>query len=161
NEKMYRKLRLTMILAAAVVLLVFAESAVRFALAKRDLASLDGSIGAVYKEIFPTRKKPVDEVAEVRAEIRKLEGAKTSSNVLKLLKELAEAKGDDVTGLYEIEIDGPEVRLKGEARSFQAANEFKVRAAKVVDGGELSETKSRPDGSVTFAFRGTMKGVTK
>jgi len=161
NEKLYRRLRLTMILAAAVVVLVFAESAVRYALAKRDLASLDLSIRAVYKEIFPTRKKPVDEVAELRSEIRRLEGAKTSSNLLKLLKDIADVKGDEVTGVYETEVDGSEVRLKGEARSFQAANDFKARAAKLFDGGEVSEIKSRPDGSVTFSFRGKMKGVTK
>ena len=161
NEKLYRKLRLTMILAAAVLILVFAESAVRYTLAKRDLASLDLSIKGVYKEIFPTRKKPVDEVAETRAEIRRLAGAKTSSNLLKLLKDLALVKGDDVTGIYETEVDGPEVRLKGEARSFQAANDFKGRAAKLFDGAEVSEIKSKPDGSVSFSFRGRMKEVAK
>jgi general secretion pathway protein L len=150
-----------MIFAAAVVVLVFAESAVRYALAKRDLASIDLSIRGVYKEIFPTRKKPVDEVAEVRSEIKRLEGAKTSSNLLKLLKDLAEVKGDEVTGIYETEVDGSEVRLKGEARSFQAANDFKGRAAKLFDGGEVSEIKSRPDGSVTFSFRGKIKGVAR
>jgi general secretion pathway protein L len=159
NEKLYRRLRLTMILAGLVLVLVFAESAVRYALAKRDLNSLDLSIKGVYKEVFPTRKKPVDEVAELRAEIRRLTGTKTSSNLLKLLKDLAEAKGDGVTGIYETEVDGPEVRLKGEARSFQAANDFKGRAGKLFDGSEVSDIKSKPDGSVSFAFRGKMKGV--
>lgn len=159
TQKLYRKLRLTAGLAAAVVLLVFAESGVRFALAKRDVASLDKSIQAIYKDVFPGRKKPVDEVAEVRAEIRKLEGAKVSSNLLKFLKDLAVAKGDGVTGFYETELDGTDVRLKGEARSFQAANDFKGRAATLVDGAEVTDIKSRPDGSVTFSFRGKLKGV--
>jgi general secretion pathway protein L len=161
NAKLYRKLRVTAVLAAAVVILVFAESAVRYSLAKRDLASLERSIKGVYQEVFPTRKKPVDEVAELRAEIKRLEGAKTSSNVLKLLKDLALAKGDEVTGIYETEVDGPEVRLKGEAKNFQAANDFKGRAGKVLDAAEVSEVKSKPDGSVTFSFRGKIKGVAK
>jgi len=160
SAKLYRKLRLTAILAAAVLVLVCAESAVRYTLAKRDLASLDLSISGVYKEVFPTRKKAVDEVAELHAEIRRLEGARTSSNLLKLLKDLALAKGDDVNGIYETELDGPEVRLKGEARSFQAANDFKGRAGKLFDGAEVSEIKSRPDGSVSFSLRGKLKGVT-
>lgn len=159
NEKLYRKLRVSFGLAALVVLLLFAESGVRFALAKRDVTSLDSSIKGIYKEIFPTRKKPVDEVVEVRAEIRKLEGARVSSNILKFFKDLALAKGDGVSGFYETEIDGPEVRLKGEARSFQAANDFRGRAANVVDGAEVTDIKSRPDGSVTFSFRGKLKGV--
>ena len=161
NEKLYKTLRISMILAAAFVLLLFAESGVRYYLVKRDLASLDLSVRGIYKEVFPTRKKPVDEVSELRSEIKRLEGAKTSSNLLKLLKDLSEVKGDDVGGIYETEVDGPEVRLKGDAKSFQAANDFKVRAAKVLDAAEVSEIKSRPDGSVTFNFRGKMKGVVR
>jgi general secretion pathway protein L len=161
NERLYKRLRVTMVLAAAVVLLILAESGVRFYLAKRDLTSLDGSISAIYKEVFPTRKKAVDEVSELRAEIKRLEGAKTTSNVLKLLKDVAEVKGDDVGGIYETDVEGPEVRLKGDAKSFQAANEFKARAARLFDGAEVSEVKSRPDGSVTFTLSGRMKGVTR
>ena len=161
NQKLYKKLRISMLLAAAAVLLLFAESGVRYYLVKRDLASLDLSMRSIYKEVFPGRNKPVDEVSELRSEIKRLQGAKTSSNLLKLLRDLAEAKGDDLGGIYETEVDGVEVRLKGDARSFQAANDFKVRAAKVLDGAEVSEIKSRPDGSVTFNFRGKMKGVTR
>lgn len=161
NERLYRKLRISMGLAAALVILLFAESGMRYYLVKRDLTSLDRSIGAIYKEVFPTRKKAVDEVSEVRSEIKRLEGAKTSSNVLKLIKDVAEVKGDDIGGIYETEVDGGEVRLKGDARSFQAANDFKGRAAALVDGAEVSEVKSRPDGSVTFTFTGRIKGVSR
>ena len=161
TDKLYRKLKITAILAAALVLLIFAESGVRYYLVKKDLTSLDRSIASIYKEIFPTRKKAVDEVSELRSEIKRLEGAKTSSNVLKLLKDLADAKGEDVGGIYETEVTGSDVRLKGDAKSFQAANEFKARVAGILDGAEVSETKSRPDGSVTFTLSGTMKGVTR
>jgi general secretion pathway protein L len=161
NAKLYQRLRISMLLAALFVLLLFVESGVRYYLVKRDLASLELSIKGIYKEVFPTRSKAVDEVSELRAEIKKLESAKTSSNVLKLLKDLAMIKGDDVGGIYETEVDGPEVRLKGDARSFQAVNDFKVRASKILDQAEVSEIKSRPDGSVTFNFRGKMKGVVR
>jgi len=161
SDKLYRRLRLSMILAAALVLLVFAESGVRYYLVQRDLASLDLSIKGIYKEVFPTRKKAVDEVSELRSEIKRLEGAKTSSNLLKLLKELAEIKGEDVAGIYETELNGADVSLKGDAKNFQVANDFKARAATLLDGAEVSDTKSRQDGSVTFTLRGKMKGVTR
>jgi general secretion pathway protein L len=161
NERLYKKLRVTALLAAAVVLLVLAESGVRFYLAKRDLSSLNASILSIYKEVFPNRKKPVDEVSELRSEIKRLEGAKTNSNTLQVLKEVAEVKGDDIGGIYETEIDGPEVRLKGDAKSFQAANDFRGRAVKLFDGGEVSDVKSKPDGSVTFTFSGRIKEVAR
>lgn len=161
TEKLYQRLKVSLILACALVLLIFAESGVRYYLVKRDLTSLDRTITGIYKEVFPTRKKAVDEVAELRSEIKRLEGAKTSSNVLKLMKDLAEVKGEDVGGIYEAEVTGSDVRLKGDAKNFQAANDFKARAAALMDGTEVSETKSRPDGSVTFTLSGKMKGVTR
>ncbi|HJV33923.1 type II secretion system protein GspL [Geomonas sp.] len=161
NQKLYKKLRLTALLAASLVLLLFAESGVRLYLARRDVASLDASILSIYKEIFPSRKKPVDEVAEVRSEIKRLQGAKTSSNVLKVLKQLADIKGDDIGGIYETEIYGSDVRLKGDARNSQAVTDFKGRAAQLFNPAEVSEVKSRPDGSVTFTFAGTVKEASR
>lgn len=161
TEKLYQRLKVSMMLGCALVLLILAESGVRYYLVKRDLTSLDRTITGIYKEVFPTRKKAVDEVAELRSEIKRLEGAKTSSNVLKLLSDVAQAKGEDVTGIYETEVTGSEVRLKGDARSVQAASDLKTRTATILEGAEVSETKSRPDGSVTFTLSGKMKGVTR
>ncbi|UFS71601.1 type II secretion system protein GspL [Geomonas sp. RF6] len=161
TEKLRRRLRIPLVLLGVLIVLAFVESGVRYRLVYKDVVSLDSSIKGIYRAVFPTRKKPVDEVAELRSEIRRLEGAKTSSNVLTVLNQLAEAKGDDVTGLYEIEVDGNEVRAKGDARSFQGTADFKSRAAKFFDGGEVTDNKSRPDGSVTFAYHGTWKGVAR
>ncbi|WP_243688874.1 hypothetical protein [Geotalea toluenoxydans] len=49
------------------------------------------------------------------------------------------------------------MRLKGDAKSFQAVNDFKTKSASLLSGAEVSETKSKPDGSVTFVLRGTLK----
>lgn len=157
QAKALKKLRLSMFLAAGFVILLFAEVGLRYYLAKKDVDSLNNSIKAIYREVFPTRKKPVDEVAELRAEIKRLNSGKTTSNVLAVLKKVAEAKGDDVFGVYEAEIDGNQVLLKGDARSIQAVNDFKLRAADVLSDAEVGEIKSRTDGSVTFVLRGTVK----
>ena len=158
RAKTRKKLRLTLTLAAAAVLLLFGEVGMRYALVARDLASLNASIRSIYREVFPTRKKPVDEVAELRTEIKRLAGSGAESSVLSTLKKIAELKGDDITGIYEAEIEGRQVRLTGDARSVQGANDFKARAATVFTGAELSEIKSRPDGSVGFSFKATVKG---
>jgi general secretion pathway protein L len=161
RQQLHRQLRLTAILAVALVLLIFGELGVRIFLVKRDLASLNGSIGMIYKQAFPNRKKPVDEVAELRSEIKRLTGGGAGSNVLLTLKQLAQAKGDEVTGIFELELDGNQVRGKGDARSAQAATDFRSKVAGILDGVEVSEIKSRPDGTVGFSFRGTTKEVQK
>jgi general secretion pathway protein L len=158
RKKALKKLRFTMILAAACVILLVAETGLRYFLVERDLASVNNSIRGIYRQIFPNRKKPIDEVAEVRAEIKRLGGGATTGSLLATLKKLSESKGDDITDFYEIELDGDQLRARGDARSIQAVNDFRARTAALFAGAGVGEIKSRPDGSVTFVFQGTVKG---
>ncbi|MBP1728012.1 MAG: gspL [Deltaproteobacteria bacterium] len=157
RDQFRTKLRFTWALLAVLLILIFAEAGVRYFLARRDVASLNSSIRSIYREVFPTRTKPVDEVAELKAEIKKL-GGTGSEGVLAVLKKLTEAKGDDPREIYELDFDGSQVTGKGYDRSAQGVNDFKTKAAPLFTGFEVSEIKSRPDGSVSFAFRGTLKG---
>ena len=157
SERLRKKLKVTWFLLGTLLILIFAEAGVRYFIAQRDLSSLDSSIRAIYKEVFPTRKKPVDEVAELKAEIKKL-GVTGSEGILAILKKLADAKGDDPREIYEVDFDGSQITGKGYDRSAQGVNEFKSKASALFGSFEVSEIKSRPDGTVGFAFRGTLKG---
>jgi general secretion pathway protein L len=77
--------------------------------------------------------------------------------VLDTLKKLAEVKGGTINGIFEAEIEGRTVRLKGDARSAQSVNEFKTALSGVLTTAETGEVKSRPDGTVTFTLTGTLK----
>lgn len=157
SDNLKKKLRITAALGAALVLLIFAEAGVRFYILQRDIHSLNTSLRAIYKEVFPARTKAVDEVSELKAEIKRL-GASGSGGVLAVLKKLTEAKGDDPREIYEVDIDGLQVTGRGYDRSAQGVNEFKAKALLHFATFEVSEIKSRPDGSVSFAFRGSLKG---
>jgi general secretion pathway protein L len=157
GERLQKRLRITWALAAMLLILVFAEAGVRYFMVQRDLSSLDSSIRTIYKEVFPSRKKPVDEVAELKAEIKRL-GATSSEGILAILKKLADAKGDDPREIYEVDFDGSQIIGKGYDRSTQGVNEFKAKASALFGSFEVSEIKSRPDGTVGFTFRGTLKG---
>jgi len=140
---------------------LFVSKALQYRAARADLNSLNTSIASIYREIFPTRAKAVDELAEIKGEIRKLAGVDSSSAVLDLLKQLAEIKGTSINGLYEAEVEGRALRIKGDARSAQAVNEFKAALTPLLSTVELGEVKSRPDGAVTFTLTGTLKEVKK
>ncbi|QEM68943.1 hypothetical protein FO488_12780 [Geobacter sp. FeAm09] len=153
-----KKLIVTAALAAVAIILLFVSQGLQYRAATTDLASLNKSIAAIYREIFPNRPKAVDEVAEVKAEIKKLAGGPEAGNsVLDVLKKLAEAKGATINGLYEAELEAGNLRIKGDARSAQAVNDFKAALAPLLATAELGEVKSRPDGSVTFTLAGTLK----
>lgn len=161
RKKALKKLRITMALAVACLLLLVVETSFRYFLVRRDLNSVNNSISAIYRQVFPNRKKPVDEVAELRSEIKRLGGGATGGGLLRSLNRLADLKGADIAGFDEIEADGDQLRVRGNARSIQAVNDFRTRAAAFFSGAEVAEIKSRPDGSVTFLFRGTMKEAGK
>ena len=160
-EKLRKKLLLTVILLVAFVALLFVYKGLQYRAAKADIASLNNSISSLYREIFPTRTKAVDELAEVKGEIKKLAGVESYGGVLDVLKKLAEAKGATINGLFEAELEGQSVRVKGDARSAQAVNEFKAALAGLMSTIELGEIKSRPDGTVSFSLSGTLKETIK
>ncbi|WP_298268615.1 type II secretion system protein GspL [Geobacter sp.] len=157
REKALKRLRLPAILAALLLLLLVADAVLRYTLVQRDLKSLDASIATLYRELFPGRKMGPDPAAEVRAEIRKLGAGSGGGSVLGTLNGLAGAKGDDIAGLYEVEIDGTRLRAKGDARSAQAATAFRDRLAGLFGTAELGQITSKPDGSVSFTLRASIK----
>jgi general secretion pathway protein L len=152
---------LTALLVATAVVLMFVSGGLRYRAALADIASLNGSIAAIYREIFPTRAKAVDELAEVKGEIRRLAGSGGQNVVLDVLKQVAEAKGAAVNGLFEVELEGRTLRIKGEARSVQGVNEFKGTLAGILAAVDAGEIKTRPDGTVSFTLSGTLKEVAK
>lgn len=157
DARLRRKLILTGILVTTVLLLLFVTKGFQYRTAVADLASVNKSITALYREVFPTRAKAVDELSEIKGEIKKLSGVESSGSYLDVMKKLAEAKGNSINGLYEAELEGRNLRIKGDARSAQAVNEFKAALAPVLTSAELGEVKSRPDGSVGFSLTGTLK----
>lgn len=161
DAKLRKKLLLTGILAVAVMVLLFVSKGIHYRATAAGLASLNKSISSIYREIFPSRTKAVDEISEIKGEIRKLSGLKNSSGYLDILKKLAEAKGITINALYEAELEGNSLRIKGDARSAQAVNEFKAALAPLLTASELGEVKSRTDGMVSFSLTGTLREGTK
>lgn len=153
----WKKLLLPAILAATAIFLLALDLGVRYWFVRSDLASLNKSISGIYREIFPGRKKAVDETGEVKSEIKRLSGTGGGINALSTLKRLAELKKDDATSFYETEIDGKQLLLKGDARSVQAVTDLKERVGGLMTGIEVGEIKTRPDGSASFTLRGSLK----
>jgi general secretion pathway protein L len=157
DARLRRKLHLTGILTVIVLILLFVNKGLHYRTAVADLASVNKSIASMYREIFPARAKAVDELSEIKGEIKKLSGIESSSGYIDILKKLAEAKGNSINGLYEAELEGRNLRIKGDASSAQKVNEFKTAITPLLVSAELGEVKSRPDGTVGFSLTGTLK----
>lgn len=159
RSHLLRQFRLPMVLGLLVLLLLTAEGGLRWYLLARDMASVNSSIATIYREIFPTRKKAVDETSEVKAEIRRLQGAGAGSDLLPFLNQLAQIKGDQIQGFSEVEYDAERFRLKGDARSNAAATVLSRKLSAsgwIVDQPELT---ARPDGTTLFLIKGRRGGT--
>lgn len=161
DAKTRKKLLVTGVLAFLVITMLFIGKWLQYRAVNADIASLNTSISAMYREIFPARSKAVDEISEVKGEIKRLAGTESPGSFLDILKKLAEAKGSTINGLYEAEIEGRNLRIKGDASSAQAAGEFKTALSSLLSSVDLGEVKSRPDGTVTFSLTGTLKEAGK
>lgn len=150
----FKQFRIPVILAAIVLALLFTESALRWYLLSRDIRSLNTSISKIYREVFPSRRKAVDEVAEIKAEIRRLRQGSSDNATLAFLKLLAESKPDQVTGLTEIELDGQRFKIKGEAKVNSAVTALQQKLVAAGWKTDQPEFTNRPDGSILFVLIG-------
>lgn len=161
SAKARKRLMVTAGLFITAIVLLFVYQGIQYRTACNDIESLNRSIAAQYREIFPNRPKAVDELAEIRGELKKLAGSRSESSILDVLKKLAEARGTAIQGLYEAEIEGNAVRVKGEARTAQDVQAYRSALAGVLAGVEPGEIKSRPDGTVTFSLTGSVRESAK
>lgn len=159
HTQIFRRMRIPLVLGTLVILLLLVEMGVRWYLLERDISSLNNSITKIYREIFPTRKKAVDETAEVRAEIRRLQSTAATSEVLSFLTLLAQAKGDQIQGLSEVDFDGERFRLKGDARSNTAVTSLSQKLSAAGWTMEQPEMTVRPDATTLFVLKGSHGGA--
>ncbi|QOX78398.1 type II secretion system protein GspL [Trichlorobacter lovleyi] len=159
NKRLLRTIRLPLILACVAAVLLLAEAGTRWYLLARDIASLNSSIGKIYRESFPKRKKAVDEAAELKAEIRRLEGNSLSPVILPFLRLLTEQKSAEINGFSEIDYDGTRFKVKGDGRTSAAISTLRQKLVTAGWQVEQPEITSRPDGTVLFQLKGTRGGT--
>ncbi|WP_277057819.1 type II secretion system protein GspL [Trichlorobacter lovleyi] len=159
NRRLLRAFRLPLILACIAAVLLLAEAGTRWYLLSRDITSLNSSIGKIYRESFPNRKKAVDEAAELKAEIRRLEGTSLSPTILPFLRLLTEHKGVEISGFSEIDYDGTRFKVKGDGRTSAAISTLRQKLLTAGWQVEQPEITSRPDGTILFQLKGNRGGA--
>jgi general secretion pathway protein L len=158
RSHLLKQFRIPLVLAMLILLLLPAEAGLRWFLLSRDIRSINTSVATIYKGIFPTRKKAVDETAEVRAEIRHLTNGTARSELLPFLHLLAQAKDEQIFGFSEVEYDGERFRLKGNAKNNEAVTALGNRLSATGWAVEQPELTARPDTTTLFVLKGRQGG---
>jgi general secretion pathway protein L len=145
----------TGILAAAVLLLMFASVIIQSYLQQRRLAELDRQIAAVFSETFPNIKKPADPYQQMQIglqELRKnaaLPGeALPAALSIDILKNISDSIPETITVVFERMVLGPEsILISGTTGGFNAVDEIKGHLERIAGFKKVTISSANTDRS--------------
>lgn len=118
---------------------------------------------AVLKE-YPKIGKVTSPVQQVRSFIKreKSEQAAPTRKIIPILNDIAISRRGLEISFYELDITEDEIKLKGEANSFDNVDKFRTALAKYFENAEIADQKTKPNDRVDFTIKiGMSKGKTK
>jgi len=145
----------TGVLAAAVLLLMFASVIIQSYLQQRRLAELDRQIAAVFSETFPDIKKPADPYQQMQIglqELRKnaaLPGeALPAALSIDILKNISDSIPETITVVFERMVLGPEsILISGTTGGFNAVDEIKGHLERIAGFKKVTISSANTDRS--------------
>jgi general secretion pathway protein L len=145
----------TGVLAAAVLLLMFASVIIQSFMQQRRLAELDRQIAAVFSETFPDVKKPADPYQQMQIglqELRKsaaLPGeALPAALSIDILKNISDSIPETITVVFERMVMGPEsILISGTTGGFNAVDEVKGHLERIAGFKKVTISSANTDRS--------------
>lgn len=129
----------TGVLAAAVLVLMFASVLTQSYVLKRQAAGLDAKIAAVFKTTFPEVKSIVDPYQQMQAQLQELRksaaaggDAGAAFRSIEVLKNISEAVPEEIAVVFDRMVAGPEtILISGTTAAFNAVDEIKGHLERV------------------------------
>jgi general secretion pathway protein L len=123
----------TGILAAAVLVLMFASVLIQSALLNRRVTDLDRQIAAVFRETFPEAKKVADPYQQMQINLKELKKntalpgeALPALRSIDILKSISESIPEEIPVVFDRMVIGPEtILISGTTAAFNAVDEIK------------------------------------
>jgi len=133
-----RRFRTTAWIAAAALLLAVVNFATKTALHARQATALEAQVAALYSEALPGQPVSTNAVAALRDQVRSAQDRadflgvyRGNLSALDLLEELSALVPADLDiGLEELSIDRQTVRMRVQAKQYQAADRLSLELAK-------------------------------
>ena len=158
KEKTMKSLRLTVILAVLLALVLSSDLLFNIISAKREAASLKNDIRKQYMEIFPGEKNIMNELYQMKSHMKELKDKEdyfVGVAPLSVLYQLSQVDRQG-TVFNEISVERGNLILKGEAPSLSAVQQLKGKLDNVLDGVNISDSKTSAQGNISFTI--TAKG---
>ncbi len=145
----------TGVLAAAVLLLMFASVIIQSYVQQSRLAELDRQIAAVFSETFPDVKKPADPYQQMQIglqELRKnaaLPGeALPAALSIDILRNISDSIPETITVVFERMVLGPDsILISGTTAAFNAVDEIKGHLERIAGFKKVTISSANTDRS--------------
>lgn len=148
-DRFQKNLRFTSVLVLILAILCGVYSSLQFLSAKKNHEAHEKHINSVYRAVFPEDKKIVSAERQFKGNLNSLKKRQASLGgipVLDILYDIATQGGENIK-LHEFGSDGKNIRIKGNAVSFENVESLKnslsalFRNVKVVDSTATADNK--------------------
>jgi len=143
----------TGILAAAVLVLMFASVLIQSSLLNRRVADLDQQIAAVFREAFPDAKKVADPYQQMQINMQELKKsaalpgeALSTLRSIDILKSISESIPEEIPVVLDRLVIGPEtILISGTTAAFNAVDEIKGHLERIGEFKKVTISSANMD----------------
>ncbi|MDI6801256.1 MAG: hypothetical protein QMD01_04270 [Thermodesulfovibrionales bacterium] len=152
REAIGKTLRVTSILALLLSLIINSDFALRIISSKTEASSIKRQMRKEYLTIFPGGDKIIDELYQIKAQMKYLRGKDDALKGVKALGFLLELSKKMPPGiaLSEINIERDVVIIKGDALRMNVIDSLKANLSELMNEVSISDIKTSHDNKILF-----------
>ncbi len=143
----------TGVLAAAVLVLMFASVLIQSTLLSRRVADLDQQIASVFREAFPDAKKVADPYQQMQINLQELKKnaalpgeALSTLRSIDILKSISDSIPDEIQVVLDRMVIGPEtILISGTTAAFNAVDEIKGHQERIGEFKKVTISSANMD----------------
>jgi len=153
-ERFMKNIRFTSVLVLILAILFGSYASIRYFSAKKDNGLLEQQINALYRSVFPEDRKIINAERQFRGNLnslKKQQAALGGIPVLDILSDIAGREKENIT-LREFSSDGKNIKIKGNAVSFENVEAFKNSLSSSFLNVKVVDSSSTADNKIDFTI---------
>ena len=151
-ERTGKALRITVILASLLALVVHASIMFQAIMTKKELATTTSDMRGSYSSLFPSDKKTIDVLNQLKSHIRGIEEKNdtlTGIATLQFLMDLSKRRESN-TVYTDIQIEKNLIKMKAETSSMDDLSKIKMKLSEFLQDVSISDVKTTAHGKILF-----------
>jgi len=151
-EKTGKALRITVILAFLLAIVVHAGIMFQAIMIKKELTTITSDMRSLYSSLFPSDKKTVDVLNQLKSHIREIEEKNdtlTGIATLQFLMDLSKRRESN-TVYTDIQIEKNLIKMKAETSSMDDLSKIKIKLSEFLPDISISDVKTTAHGKIIF-----------